>query len=679
MNLWYRLWILLHLIGITTSCNRQHSSDTTMHYSEAMLQTFAKISDQQQSRDTGFFLIDSLYKTFPYISAADRFRYYDFKRNLYEVIRYGNRSYDTAIAYTDSSIAVIEGNKLEKEMSKDYLRAFTTRGDYYIRIQRYNYAIRDITRSKQLNQEAGDSCLEAENTKTLSAIAINQANFPLAVTLLKEAIVLAGGCKIDKDQFIRMQRYLDDLGFIYSASKKYDSSVIYHLAAAKYIEENKQLMGQDTLFVFSALENIYGNLGLIYFKKNNYADAETYIRKAMMLSKGSGLAKLQYLLGSVFFKSGRIKEAEAMAEKSAAEINNFEVVFRSDLLELKSGIAKSKKQYKEALEYQESFRLARDTVFRGRIELLKKNPFVEYEQLDKKYEVELLKKDNRIQQNKTNAAIVIGSLLTLLAIISLYLIWRLRTVMKKRSLVYKQLVASEKELKETMLQKEIAERRLRENELFALEMQLQMEFNESIIQQRQQISDDMHDELSSSLAALKYYVEDVKNKSVGTTVEKSLSDITEEVNAVYKNARSYMHSLKTNNWETQFSLIGFLSEIQQKFANKGLMIVKLELEEEKIKSLLSNQQHDQLYHIVKEAISNVIKHAGATELVIEVGFNAGNCICTISDNGAGFNKEQVQYGIGIESIQKRAKELGGGMAIQSSNNGTIIIIDFPLQ
>lgn len=672
MNIWYRLWILLHLIYIAASCNRPHSSNTTKHYTEEKLQDFAKICDQQKSRDTGIYLLDSLYETFPTISAADKYRYYDFKRELVERIRYGDRSYDTAISYTDSMITVIEEKGLEKTLNKEYIKAFSIRAEYLTRLKRYNDAIRDAARCKQLNSEAGDSCLVAENTKTLSNIAIKQGNFPHAITLLKEALVLTESCVNDKDQFVRMQRYLDDMGFLYWSIKKSDSSEIYHLAAAKYVEENKQLIGQDTAFVYSALENIYGNLAYVYYRIKNYIEAEKYIKKTMQLTKHPGLAKMQTLMGKVYLASGKIDEAQEMAEKAVEEINNLELPAKSDLVELQSNIANAKKQYEKALKYHQQFRLMKDTINRERIELLRKNPFVEYEQLDKKYQVELLQKDNRIQQNKTKAVVAIGLLVTLIAGISFYFILRLRALIKKRSDLYKQ-------LKKTMEEKETAEKLLRENELFAQEMQLQMEFNESIIQQRRQISDDMHDELSSSLAALKYYVEDVKNKSVGTTVKKSLTDITEEVNAVYKNARSYMHSLKTNNWETQFSLIGFLNEIQQKFADKGLMIVKLELEEEKIKSLLSTQQHDQLYHIVKEAISNVIKHAGATELVIGVGFKAGNCICTISDNGAGFNKEQVQYGIGIESIQKRAKELGGGMAIQSSNNGTIIIIDFPLQ
>lgn len=663
------------------SCSGSDSVEEKMkkHYSEEMLQQFAKMSNQQQSRDSAIHFIDSLYNTFPYISVTDKYRYYDFNRELIERTRHGDRSYDTAISYADSMITIIEKDRLEKKMNMEYVKAFSIRSEYLTRLQRYNDAIRDAARCKQLNSEAGDSCLVAENTKTLSNIAIKQGNFPLAITFLKEAIFLSESCVNDKDQFVRLQRYLDDMGFLYWSIKKYDSSEIYHLAAANYVLKNKQLMGADTVFVLSALENIYGNLAYVYFKIKNYAEAEKYIKKTMLLTKTQGLAKMHTLLGKVYLANGKVNEAEAMAEKATVEIDNLEIESKSDLFELQSNIAKAKKQYEKAFAYQEQFRLGKDTINRKRIDLLKKNPFVEYEQLDKKYQVELLKKDNQNQQNKTAAAIIIGILLTLVAIISIYLIWRLRTVMKKRSVIYKKLVASEIELKETMLQKEIAEKQLRESELLTQEMQLQMKFNETIIEQRSQISDDMHDELSNSLAALKFYVEDERNKLSGTTAEKSLSAIVEEVSSVYQTARNYMHGLKTNNWETKLSLIEFLKEIRQKFSEKRLMTVNLNIEEEKIKSILTTFQHDQLYNICSEAITNIIKYSRASVINIDIKFEEFTCKFMIDDNGIGFNESlNMEYGLGLNSMRKRAADLAGILKIESSKSGTKIWGEFPV-
>ncbi len=667
--------------GYLISCNSSKEKNTK-HYSEEIFQRFEKICEQQKSKNSGFYLTDSLYKTFPYISAADKYRGYDFKRGLLETYRSGKKTYDTAIFYLDSMIAVIKDNHLQKTMRNEYVRAFNIRGEYFTRIERYTDAIRDISQSKQLNQEAGDSCLMGENAKTLGLIAIRQSNYALAADLTKEALLLISSCKKNREQFARMQRYLDDLGFIYGSLKSNDSALLYHFAAMNYVKQNKGLT-PDTIFPYEALQNIYGNIGVTYIREKKYAEAELYINKSMAIEtdithNNFSIAQLQYLLGTIYLNTGRIDEAEMMTDKALLVVDKFATGFKVDMFGLRANIAKEKKQYKAEAMYLRQWQAAKDSLYQSRMDLLKNNPFAQYEQLDRSYQEQLLKKDNRNQQNRTNAAIAIGLLVTISALASFYLIWRLRIVMRKRAVVFNQLVASETQLKETMLQKDTAEQQLREKELFAQEMRLQMEFNDAIVQQRNQISDDMHDELSSSLAALKFYAADIKNNMAGTEAEKPLKDITDEIGTVYENARHYMHSLKSNNWETELNLTDFLKEIQQKFSEKGLMNIKLDINEADLKAHLTTHQHDQLYHIVKESIANAIKHSGSIELAIKVSFNNENCSFSIADNGKGFNKEEINYGIGIHSMSNRIKELGGALSISSTTSGSTIAGQFPL-
>ena len=675
--------LLLFIFAVIIfSCTDSYKKKTTKHYSEESFSHFKQIADKLGNRDSAFYLADSLYATFPSISAADKYRLYDFKRHMFELIRYNDISYDTAITYADSMIYVIEDKNLEKEMQTEYLKAFTTRADFYTRRKRYNDAIKDLNKCKQIYELTGDSCQVAENSKTLAYIAINQSDFPLAAKLLKEAINYSAVCKVDEAQFTRMQRYLDDLGYIYSSHKQYDSSIIYHLKAINYINENRKLMAQDTLFLYRALENIYGNIGVVYSLQNNLREAEFYAKKAIeidrdILQAKPELAAVQCLLGRIFLKQGKVEEADKMAKEADKEADKFDLANKNDLYDLKAKIAKAKNQFEDEAKYLRQFILTKDTIYRQRLDLLKKNPFLEYERLDKKYQVELLKKDNRIQQNKTTAAIAISILLTLIAAVFLYFLRQLRIVMKKRAVAYKKLAASELELKETMAKKEFAEKLLREKELFAQEIRLQMEFNEAIIQQRRQISDDMHDELSSSLAALKFYATDIKDNMIGTAAEAPLKEITEEINSVYQNARHYMHQLKSNNWETKLSLTGFLKEIQQKFTEKNLLEILLDIDEKQILENFTIQQHDHLYHILKEAISNVIKHASTTVLKVYVGLVDTDFHFTIADYGKGFNKETVNYGMGIASMTNRIKELKGIININTSDKGTTISGQFP--
>ena len=671
----YQLLIVFALV--ISSCNSNNENKTVKHFSDNVLNELIATASRQQSRTNAVHRLDSITATFPFTSAVDKYDYYNSKRQLIELIHTTDRSYDTAISYIDSMIAVIEDNRLEKDLDQEYANCFSIRGEYYIRIRRYDKAISDIEFCRQLNAQAGDSCLMAENTKALGSIAIKQSDFPKAANLLVEALSLAKACKYDEQQFRRMQRYLDDLGYIYGSQRKYDSALMYHLAAIKFIEENKHLMASDTLFPYTALENIYQNIGIEYGKQNKLPESETYLKKAMQidamnLHDSLHLAEAQYWLGSFYLQSGRNDEAKEMAQKASLQMANFAPGFRARLLQLKIGIAKEKNQLKEEAAYRTQYSALTDSINSATNEILKKDPFLQYEQIDKKYQVALLKKDYRNQKNKTQSATVIGILLTLLAALFLFFLWRLRTVVKKRAVLYEM-------LKKTMDEKEVAEKQLREKELISQEISMQMEFNDAIVQDRAKISDDMHDELCSSLAALKFYVEGIKMSEAGMEEEKALDIISNEVSSIYQSARSYMHNLKTNNRDVAFSLTDFLHEIQQKFTEKGLMKVVLNQDEESIKRSLTVVQHHELYHIIKESISNVIKHANATELSISILFNAGRCEFRVADNGKGYEPENVVFGIGLNSITRRARSLDGDIDISSSPSGTIIQGYFYLQ
>ena len=275
------------------------------------------------------------------------------------------------------------------------------------------------------------------------------------------------------------------------------------------------------------------------------------------------------------------------------------------------------------------------------------------------------------QETKTRAAVTIGILLALLLLIFLYFLWKLRALISKRLLLYTA-------LQKTMAEKEVAETLLREKELLSQAISMQMEFDDAIVQQRARISDDMHDEICSSLAALKFYTEAIATGAAGTRQEQSFSAITTEVNTIYESARRYMHNLKTNNWESAFSLTGFLKEIQQKFTEKKLMKTNLSLDEGLVKTRLNKMQHDELYHIIKECIANAIRHADASELSINISFPANSCTFSVADNGKGYVEAKVVNGIGLESILKRIKNINGEISINSSPQGTTINGHFDL-
>ena len=89
-----------------------------------------------------------------------------------------------------------------------------------------------------------------------------------------------------------------------------------------------------------------------------------------------------------------------------------------------------------------------------------------------------------------------------------------------------------------------------------------------------------------------------------------------------------------------------------------------------------------VYRIVQELLNNVVKHASATETLVQVMRHENNLNVTIEDNGKGFvvNEADERKGAGLANVRSRVDYLKGQLDIQSSpGKGTSIHIDFVIQ
>ncbi|MCY7292786.1 MAG: histidine kinase [Ferruginibacter sp.] len=85
-----------------------------------------------------------------------------------------------------------------------------------------------------------------------------------------------------------------------------------------------------------------------------------------------------------------------------------------------------------------------------------------------------------------------------------------------------------------------------------------------------------------------------------------------------------------------------------------------------------------IFRMVQEALNNIVKHAEATVIDINLYNTANQLVIQIHDNGKGFNIIETRPGTGLQNIKKRAAMLKGNVSINSSKIGTKIKIEIPL-
>jgi PAS domain S-box-containing protein len=94
---------------------------------------------------------------------------------------------------------------------------------------------------------------------------------------------------------------------------------------------------------------------------------------------------------------------------------------------------------------------------------------------------------------------------------------------------------------------------------------------------------------------------------------------------------------------------------------------------------LPEKTGQELTRLVQEALTNVRRHAGADRVRVELGTDGGNAHVEVSDDGRGFDPRSARTGIGRQSMDQRALELGGTLAVESApGEGTRVRFSIPL-
>jgi signal transduction histidine kinase len=86
-----------------------------------------------------------------------------------------------------------------------------------------------------------------------------------------------------------------------------------------------------------------------------------------------------------------------------------------------------------------------------------------------------------------------------------------------------------------------------------------------------------------------------------------------------------------------------------------------------------------IFRIIQELISNIVKHSGATEALLQLQQDDKSISITVEDNGKGFRNETEKNGIGLSNVRSRVSSFNGSLDIQSHDtSGTSVFISFQL-
>lgn len=225
---------------------------------------------------------------------------------------------------------------------------------------------------------------------------------------------------------------------------------------------------------------------------------------------------------------------------------------------------------------------------------------------------------------------------------------------------------SEVERANTVLADRLAER---EAELNASHQKLrEIERREVLFQERQRLMQDMHDGLGSSLVSALRVVEH------GRIDESEIADLLKGCIDDLKLTIDSMEPVETD----LLLLLGTLRfRLQPRLEATG---IKLRWEVGDVPPLAWLDQRHSLHvlRILQEAFTNVIKHAGASEIRVTTSASDGFVRVGIVDNGRGFDATSISDGRGLGNQARRAEAIGGRIELASGPDGTVLTLLLPI-
>jgi len=286
----------------------------------------------------------------------------------------------------------------------------------------------------------------------------------------------------------------------------------------------------------------------------------------------------------------------------------------------------------------------------------------QYQNEKKQTEIVQLQKDKQIQsltirQKSTLNYFLIGSLAAFLVAAFLgYRNFRHRQQLTKQQGELQQQRISELE---------------KDRQLIAVDAMLQGQEEE-----RSRLAKDLHDGLGGLLSGVKFSLSNMKDNLIitpenMTVFERSLDMLDTSIKELRRVAHNMMPEMLT-----RFGLNEALKEYCNTINTTNLLLVKYQ--SIGMDSRIEKSSEIIIYRIIQELLNNILKHAAATEAMIQLVKEEGRLSIIVEDNGKGFDIATLKEnkGAGLTSVQSRVDYLKGQLDIHSeAGKGTLVNIE----
>jgi signal transduction histidine kinase len=550
---------------------------------------------------------------------------------------------DSAIFYFQKGLLLKQEMKDMDGLISDYSalgNLFRERGNYEV-AQKNLIAALEIAEAEQdtfsittIYAEIGD-VYAAQMVWNLAEKYYNQA---LQLAQLKNSRFAEAGC-------------LKNLGKIYYLQNNENTSVEYYEASLKIYEQlNSKINAADVLI----------SLSKVYQEGNQFVKAKALLMEALAARSHSqdkmSTIAIKMALSEIEINHGSLSKGITIVEECLGICQKMKDKdgLRQCYLLLADAYAKSN-DFEKAYQYYQQFNIANDSL--TSIERTKA-----INELEMRYETE--KKDKEIAQQKVeiekqrveiqirnNQLLMLAGGLALIGLLATLLFF----INRKNKQLNQQKIEVLKKEQETQHLKAVIEGEEKE---------------------RKRVAEELHDGLGAVLATVKMSISSIGHKLPNVQSLQTYQETELLIDDACRTVREISHALMPHVLEQQ-GLEFAIDDLCQTLSNNN--DITFDFIYFGNEQLLSDVIKTSVFRITQELMKNILKHAQAKEVIVQLTIEATALMLVVEDDGKGFDNSKPHKGIGLENIQSRVTYLNGRLDIESEiGRGSTFTIQVPL-
>ncbi len=434
-----------------------------------------------------------------------------------------------------------------------------------------------------------------------------------------------------------------NIGMIKVDIKQYDSASYYYKKSIEIKKEINDLFG---------LGKVYSDMAIMLNETNRPREALPYLLLGIKIEEQnedfSGASRTALSIADVYGELGnsQLQEQYLHTSEQYAKNINSNRLYQIISLEFSKFYA-AKGNYLDAYNYRLKYEAATDSIL---------NTETEKQILEIQTKYETAQKDLQITEQqagirKREMILVIISILFASLIILAFLLYN-RYKLKQQAILDAELLRQQSLRNKAIIEAEEKE--------------------------RIRIAKDLHDGVGQQISAVKMNLSALDHELQLNSAQKDkMETVLSLIDDAVKEVRSVSHHMMPN------ALIrSGLSTAVREFVNKVTSVdaIKIDLQIVGLNDRLEKTTETVLYRVLQESVSNIIRHAHATHISIQLIKHTHYLSMVIEDNGTGFDTSVIndESGIGIKNMISRVEFLNGTISFDSTpGKGTTVVVDIP--